>query len=109
VHSEYVKLATFQATIDVPSLHSKMSIIVGDSTADDTPGGVQWVNGSMEPFGDPVDGDGYVPHKSSVIPGVKTYISPQSGHLELPKDRNVIQACFDILGGGPPTTLSEFP
>jgi hypothetical protein len=60
VQSEYVALANFQASIDVPDLHGKMVIIAGVSVSDDTPAGVQWIDGKMEPFGDPVDGDGYV-------------------------------------------------
>jgi pimeloyl-ACP methyl ester carboxylesterase len=109
VHSEYVALANFQASIDVPALHSKMAIIIGLSVSNDTPAGVQWIDGKMEPLGDPIDGDGYVPHISSAMPGVLTFISPHSGHLELPKDQNVIQACIDIISGIPVTSLNSFP
>ncbi len=109
MHTEYVALANFQASIDVLTLHTKMTIIIGLSTSDETPAGVQWINGSMEPFGDPVDGDEYVPHISSVIAGLPAFISSNSGHLQLPKDLNVIQACLDLIAGNAVTSLPGFP
>lgn len=89
--------------IDSTAFDSRTTVILGDNNGDGTYAGAEFREDGLQPSPAGLAGDGTVPHSCAVLPGVSTFLAPNTEHSQLPLYRNVLSAVRAVLRGDAPS------